>query len=107
MRRNVMCKKVGVCLTATVVLCWTFSLAFVMATPLTKASDEHVETLFDVSTPSGSPFPSDRFTVPDASQLTGLRVNLPKPDCVASPSDCQDIDILNTVDGFNLQPRLS
>jgi hypothetical protein len=85
----------------------TSSLAFVMATPVTKSSEEHVETLFDVSNLSGSPFPSNRFTVPDASQLTGLHVNLPKPDCVASPSDCQDIDVLNTVDGFNLQPRLS
>lgn len=47
------------------------------------------------------------FTVPDASHNTGLRINLPKPDCNAHPSDCTDIDVLNTLDGFNLQPRLS
>jgi hypothetical protein len=32
---------------------------------------------------------------------------LPKPDCAARPSDCADIDVLNELDGFNLQPRLS
>jgi hypothetical protein len=32
---------------------------------------------------------------------------MPKPDCVARPSDCQDIDILNTLDGFNQLPRIS
>jgi hypothetical protein len=34
-------------------------------------------------------------------------VNLPKPDCVQRPSDCNDITVLNTLDGFNMQPRLS
>jgi hypothetical protein len=32
---------------------------------------------------------------------------LPKPDCAARPSDCADIDVLNTLDGFNAQPRIS
>jgi hypothetical protein len=32
---------------------------------------------------------------------------LPKPDCAARPSDCSDLDVLNELDGFNLQPRLS
>ena len=27
--------------------------------------------------------------------------------CSMQPSDCQDIDVINTLDGFNLQPRLS
>jgi hypothetical protein len=34
-------------------------------------------------------------------------MNLPKPDCAVRPSDCADIDVINTLDGFNLQPRLS
>ncbi len=55
----------------------------------------------------GQPFPSNLSTVPDATQLTGLRVNLPKPDCTARPSDCQDIDVLNTYDGFNVDARIS
>jgi hypothetical protein len=29
----------------------------------------------------GGPFPSDHFTVEDREQNTGLRVNLPLPDC--------------------------
>ena len=71
------------------------------------ASSGGVEPRFDFTDPAGAPFPSDLFTVSDATQRTGLRVSLPKPDCGVSPSDCQDIDVLNTLDGFNLQPRLS
>jgi hypothetical protein len=56
---------------------------------------------------SGTPFPSDIYTVADSSQLTGIRVSLPKPDCATRPSDCADIDVLNTLDGFNAQPRIS
>jgi hypothetical protein len=59
------------------------------------------------ATSAGQPFPSNLFTVEDASQATGLRVNLTKPDCAARPSDCADIDVLNTLDGFNIQPRIS
>jgi Big-like domain-containing protein len=66
-----------------------------------------VEARFDLSSPTSSPFPSDRFTVDDHDQKTGLRVNLPKPDCAVQVSDCQDINVINTLDGFNLQPRLS
>jgi hypothetical protein len=51
-------------------------------------------------------FPSDTLTVPDASQLTGKRVNLPKPDCAARPSDCHEIELLNQLDGFDLDPRI-
>ncbi|HEX4929274.1 MAG TPA: Ig-like domain-containing protein [Gaiellaceae bacterium] len=62
---------------------------------------------FDLSSPSGAPFPSNRYTVADATQLTGVRVDLPKPNCTVRPSDCLDIDVLNTLDGFNVQPRIS
>src|SRR5262245_57797215 len=55
----------------------------------------------------GTPFPSDRFTVLDLTQNTLRRVNLPKPPCAQRPSDCADIDVINTLDGFNLQPRLA
>jgi hypothetical protein len=55
----------------------------------------------------GTPFPSDVYTVPDPSHLTGLRVNLPSPNCASHPSDCADNTVLNTLDGFNLQPRIS
>jgi len=66
-----------------------------------------VRARFDLSSPSGGPFPSDRFTVFDLTHITGLRVDLPKPSCAARPTDCADIDVLNTLDGFNLQPRIS
>src|SRR5688500_11647744 len=52
-------------------------------------------------------FPSDRFTVVDPAQRTGRRVELPMPDCASRPTDCDDVTVLNTLDGFNLQPRLS
>ena len=56
---------------------------------------------------AGQPFPSNLFTTSDRTQLTGLRVDLPKPDCAVRRSDCADIDVLNTLDGFNVQPRIS
>jgi hypothetical protein len=67
-----------------------------------------VHPLFDLTIPSGSPFPTNRFSVRDDTQNTGLRVNLPKPDCVTLVSDeCSEIDLLNEIDGFNIQPRIS
>ena len=62
---------------------------------------------FDLSSPTTSPFPSDRFTKFDFTQNTFRRVNLPKPDCAVRVSDCQDIDVINTLDGFNIQPRVT
>ena len=44
--------------------------------------------------------------MPDAAQKTGLRVNLPLPDCTARPTDCQEISLLNQLDGFNMMPRV-
>ena len=66
-----------------------------------------VEPVFDLSSAAGAPFPTDFFTVRDHDNKTGVRVNLPKPDCGTHPSDCADVDVINTLDGFNLQPRLS
>ena len=80
-------------------------IGFLMAPAL--AFGAGVQALFDLSTTTGGPFPSDRFTVADHTQLTGVRVSLPKPDCATRPSDCADIDVINTLDGFNLSPRLS
>ena len=62
---------------------------------------------FDLDSPDRGPFPSDRFTVADASQLTNRRINLPLPDASSRPSDYADVSVINTLDGFNLQPRLS
>ena len=66
-----------------------------------------VSVKFDFSSPATSPFPSDRFTQPDWTQNTFKRVKLPKPDCALQPNDCADIDVINTLDGFNTQPRIT
>lgn len=66
-----------------------------------------VRVKFDPADPAGGPFPSNRFTVTDLTQNTSRRVNLPKPDCTVRPSDCADIDVINTLDGFSTQPRIT
>src|SRR5262249_1424695 len=69
--------------------------------------EARVHAPFDLDSPAGGPFPSNRFTVAGPGQLTGLRVQLPAPDCGTFPTDCEDIEVINTLDGFNLQPRVS
>ncbi|MDO8906510.1 Ig-like domain-containing protein [Hydrogenophaga sp.] len=54
-----------------------------------------------------SPFPTNRLTVLDHSNATFRRVNLPRPDCAIKVSDCADIDVINTLDGFSTQPRIT
>ncbi|HKZ73742.1 MAG TPA: Ig-like domain-containing protein, partial [Steroidobacteraceae bacterium] len=71
------------------------------------ASAASVTAVFDLSRPETGPFPSNRFAAADLRHRTGLRVNLPRPDCTTRPSDCEDVDVLNTLDGFSLQPRLA
>jgi hypothetical protein len=61
----------------------------------------------DVTAPEGGVFPTNVFTVQDSSNLTGVRINLPLPDATTNPADYQDTRVINTLDGFNLQPRLS
>src|SRR5262249_23837631 len=57
--------------------------------------------------PPPGPFPSNVFTAPDRTKNTDRRVNLPFPDCKVYVSDCEDLAVINELDGFNLQPRLS
>jgi dienelactone hydrolase len=66
-----------------------------------------VNALFDLSIRARTPFPSDWFTVEDPSHKTGRRVNLPFPDCSQRVSDCEDLRIINLLDGFNVGPRVS
>jgi uncharacterized protein (TIGR03437 family) len=65
-----------------------------------------VTALFDPAAPDTGPFPANLLTVPDPAQKTGIRVNLPLPDCQAQPSTCVELQMLNQLDGFNLQPRV-
>jgi uncharacterized protein (TIGR03437 family) len=62
--------------------------------------------MFDPSSPDRGPFPSNALAVEDSRQKTGLRVNLPATDCDNQPSACQDIEALNQVDGFHIQPLM-
>ena len=80
-------------------------LAIVLLTPALALAQTH--PLFNLQSTTQSPFPSDRFTALDAQQLTGLRVNVPLPNCATNPSDCADLTLVNQLDGFNLQPRLA
>src|SRR5215475_6717102 len=83
----------------------TILLVILVFIPALASAATH--PLFNLQSSSQSPFPSNRFTVFDNQQLTGLRVNLALPNCNTNPSDCADITLLNQLDGFNLQPRLS
>ena len=56
---------------------------------------------------AGQPFPTNLDTTGDPAQLTGLRVDLPLPDCTTHPSDCADIRVLDSLDGFNVDARVS
>ena len=92
----------------------TIAACAAVATSLGSATqaDIHVRDFavyarFDLADPRGGPFPSNRFTEFDPSNLTGRRVNLPLPDCSTHPDDCEDIATINTLDGFNLQPRIA
>src|SRR5215471_9211711 len=76
-----------------------------MGNSLTAGATVHA--LFDLQSPTTSPFPSNWFTVTDRSNNTGVRVNLPLPDCAERQSDCEDLAVINALDGFNVQPRLS
>lgn len=60
------------------------------------------------STPDTRIMPSNVYTVADASQLTGIRVNLPVPACTAADqSVCDDLSLLDLQDGFDLRPRVT
>lgn len=86
----------------SVVLAFSFTSLGFPAQVLTA-----VHAVFELSTPATGPFPSDRFTIPDATNNTRRRVNLPLPECDVRPSDCEDLKVINTLDGFSTDPRLS
>ena len=75
------------------------------SSPFKREGAAHV--LFGFATPESGVFPTDAFTVVDGAQKTGLRVNLPMPDCSVRMSDCWDLALIDKLDGFNLQPRVT
>jgi len=62
---------------------------------------------FDATNPQIGPFPADSLTVPDAAQITGRRLDMPLPDCGAMPALCAQLTLINELDGFNVQPRIT
>jgi hypothetical protein len=68
---------------------------------------DRVKVEFDPSRPEIGPFPTNALTVADEGQRTGLRVNLPVPDCEQQPSLCSQVAALNELDGFNVQARVT
>lgn len=79
------------------------SLVFLMASLCFGAG---VTVRFEPPNPLVGPFPSDALAVPDPAQKTGLRPNLPLPDCAAEPSLCAELTAVNQLDGFSRQPRI-
>ncbi|HVA29968.1 MAG TPA: Ig-like domain-containing protein [Gaiellaceae bacterium] len=64
-------------------------------------------SLASATVQAGQPFPTNLDTKVDLTQSTGLRVALPKPNCAIYVSDCADIDVLDSLDGFNVDARVS
>src|SRR5579872_1861340 len=63
--------------------------------------------LFDPSTPATGPFPTDYFTVPDPVQKSGLRIDIPVPDCASQYTSCQEAGLADQLDGFSLRARVT
>ena len=82
-------------------------LSTILMTSSMTGQGPSTEALFGLDSPTAGPFPSDWFTVADHTNNTHRRVNLPLPNCQVEVSDCEDLVVLNELDGFNLQPRLS
>ena len=80
-----------------------------VATPAGAASAPAPSvTLRAGSTPSTAPFPNDLFTTADAAQITGRRVDLPMAGCdVQGRSLCDDLTLINQLDGFDTRPRVT
>ncbi|HYM78156.1 MAG TPA: hypothetical protein VE377_19435 [Candidatus Dormibacteraeota bacterium] len=70
-----------------------------------KSASVHV--LFGFDTAESGIFPSDIFTVADSTQKTSRRMKLPLPDCTVYVSECNDVRLINDLDGFSLQPRVT
>ncbi|MBZ5621041.1 MAG: Ig-like domain-containing protein [Acidobacteriia bacterium] len=61
--------------------------------------------LFDPATPATGPFPTDYLTLPDPAQKTGLRMDIPVPDCGSQYTACQEAGLLDQADGFSIRAR--
>jgi hypothetical protein len=95
-----------------IVLAACAALLFATGMPATSASAEPAVRVLQGDTFRSRVFPDDRFTVADSGQLTGRRVNLRAgidfPACDdTNYSLCDGFRLLNRLDGFDLQPRVT
>ncbi|MGA2131015.1 MAG: Ig-like domain-containing protein [Bryobacteraceae bacterium] len=82
-----------------------FAFIFSLTAPLVMVAG--VTVMWNPSDPTVGPYPSDALTIPDSTQKSGMRINLPMPDCTTAPSDCQDVQLINQLDGFQTAPRIT
>lgn len=80
--------------------------ALLAAFPLSSAA-AGVTVRLDPASPQSQPFPSDQYARGDSNNNSYRRIDLPQPDCTRQPSSCEDNALLNTLDGFSLQPRIA
>jgi pimeloyl-ACP methyl ester carboxylesterase len=85
----------------------SLNLKILIAAVLPAVGLAATTVLFDPSSPATGPFPTDFLTIADTAQRTGLRLNLPVPDCGAQQTACQEFALLNQTDGFSLRPRIA
>lgn len=93
----------GLLLSASFAVLTTLSPLVVQA----DSPSSGVRVKFETGDLAGSPFPSDRYTQRDWGNRSYRRVNLPTPDCAVRVSDCEDIAVINGLDGFSTQPRIT
>jgi hypothetical protein len=84
-------------LAARLALALSLAVAGVACAPALAAPAAQVESLV----------PSDRLTVPDPGQATGRRMALPLPDCGADAAGCDEMRLLNELDGWSVNPRVT
>jgi hypothetical protein len=99
---------VGLKLRSLLLLAAVVGLSSIVATGASAAASVHVLT---GSTYRTMIFPNDLLTTPDAAQFTGMRVNFRQgidyPACdTTNYSVCDAFNELNTLDGFDINPRV-
>ena len=74
------------------------------------ASSNATTVKFSTTDSSVGPFPTNGLTVSTSTQKTGLQINLPVPSvCATAPTSngCVNILLLNQLDGFSVNPRIT
>jgi hypothetical protein len=65
--------------------------------------------LFQPSSPSIGPYPTNALAIKTETQKTGLQINLPLPagcTVLSTSADCVNRQLLNQLDGFSVNPRI-